>query len=104
MFKLKKITILQIEKFLTIIFFLIFVILTRNTLIESYNRIEDLNTEKTIRIVNDKSQNENLVNFTKKDKANFSNHLDVLILLIIGFFIMFYKVQKKINVEKNKIE
>ena len=101
--KIKKTTILQIEKVFAIIFFIIFVFLIRDILIDNYNREVDLNVEKTIIIAKKNSDKKLYENFAKTDKKNFSNKLSQLILMMLTFFIMFYNIQRKINAEKNKL-
>ncbi len=101
--KIKKITILQLQKFFAIILFLTVVFLERNSLIDSYNRKVDLNIEKTIIIAKEKSDNKFYENLAKTDKENFSNKITGLILMMILLYIMFYNIQNKIHTEKNKL-
>jgi hypothetical protein len=98
--KIKKITILQLQKFFAIILFLTVVFFERNSLIDSYNRKVDLNIEKTIIIAKEKSDNKFYENLAKTDKENFSNKITGLILMMILLSIVFYNIQNKINTEK----
>ena len=102
--KIKKITILQLEKIFAIIIFFTFIFLMRDILIGTYNREVDSNVEKTIIIAKENSNKKLYDNFAKTDKKNFSNKLSQLILMMITFFFIFYNIQKKINEEKNKLK
>ena len=98
--KIKKLTTLRIEQIFTIIFFLAFIFFVRNTIISSFNRQVDLNIEKTI-IISKKNYDSKLFEiFAIRDKDDFSNKIDFLIIIMLSSFLMFYNVQRRINKEK----
>jgi uncharacterized ion transporter superfamily protein YfcC len=100
MAKIKRLTTLRIEQIFTIIFYLIFVFFIRNTIVNSYNREVDLNTKKTIIISKKKYDSKLFENFAEENKDDFSNKIDLLLLIMISFFMMFLNVQRRINKEK----
>lgn len=99
--KIKRLTTLRTEQISTIIFFLIFVCFVRNTITNSYNREVDLNTKKTIIISKKKYDSKLVENFANRAKDDFSNKIDLLILSMFLFIMMFLNVQRRINKEKN---
>jgi predicted permease len=100
--KIKRLTALRIEQIFTIIIFLTFVFFIRNTVIEFFNRQVDLNTEKTIIISKKKYDNKLLEIFDKRSKNDFSTQVDLLILYMLLFFLIFINIQRRINKEKER--
>lgn len=98
--KIKRLTTLRIEQVFTIIFYLAFVFFVRDTVISSYNRQVDLNTKKIIIIYIKKYDSKLFENFANSDKDDFSNKIDLLIIIMFSSFMMFHNVQMRINKEK----
>ena len=101
--RISKLKVLHIEKIFAIILFIAFVYLVRDTIIESFDRQVDLNVEKTIAKHGKESDSKFLEIFSKKSKDDFSNYVNLLIVIMLWFFIMFLNIQRKIKIEKVKL-